>query len=53
MGRSNKVLVPTLPAGGGFDIIARHTGLNRRANLVLPVTARAGRTTPALGFSIL
>ena len=38
-GHSNKKMVPTLPARGSFDIIARHQGLV----LVSAVCRRSGR----------
>lgn len=48
---ANKGLVLTLPALRNFSIIARRKGLGGGVGFVLPVKARAGRTTQALGGS--
>ncbi len=47
---ANKVLVLTLPALRNFGIIARHKRLGAGFSFVLPVKARAGRTTQALAL---
>jgi hypothetical protein len=47
---ANKRMVLTLPARGSFGIIARHTRLGGGVSLVLPHTARAGRTCEALAI---
>jgi hypothetical protein len=53
MWSANKKMHVNLPALASFRIIARHNGLGGGFGLVLPHTARAGRTCEALGNSII
>ena len=50
MESANKVLVLTLPARGSFNIIARRKRLGGGFSFILPLRARAGRTTQALAL---